>query len=434
MPKSATNARQPADRLNRAGTVAEHDVDVRGRPRRDGQRGAAAARAARRARRSGSSASRPATTAAPRTAAPASSGSAISSIRPTCRCCAGPTSSGASSRRRRGRKLMHITGIAEIGPPDGTRRARARCSRRARTGCRTRCSTRGETDAAVSGLSTCRTDYVGVFQPDGGFLAVEPAIEAQLALATAAGAEIRTGETRARGRRRARTAFGSKPIAHASRPRSRDRRRRAVGEASCLPELAAARDAPGHGLVRAARSDAVRGRPLPGVPAREPARRALRLSAARQPGVKIAKHHHRDETVDPGRDRPRVSAADEALIRARARRSHSRRRTAALIAAKTCLYTVTPDDDFIIDRAAGRAERHRRLALLRPRLQVRAGDRRNPGRSRDSRARRGTTFRVSAWTDSDDRSPSAHGFWNGQGPDPGTIIPHRRPCLPGGAS
>ena len=37
-----------------------------------------------------------------------------------------------------------------------------------------------------------------------------------------------------------------------------------------------------HGLVRAARAGAVRGRPLPGVPARKPARRPLRLSAARR--------------------------------------------------------------------------------------------------------------------------------------------------------
>ena len=33
-------------------------------------------------------------------------------------------------------------------------------------------------------------------------------------------------------------------------------------------------------------------------------------------GVKVAKHHHRDEAVDPDRYDRRVSADDEALIRA----------------------------------------------------------------------------------------------------------------------
>jgi len=37
-------------------------------------------------------------------------------------------------------------------------------------------------------------DHVAVVQPDGGFLAAEPSIHAMLALAQAAGAELRTGE------------------------------------------------------------------------------------------------------------------------------------------------------------------------------------------------------------------------------------------------
>src|SRR5262249_37230027 len=37
--------------------------------------------------------------------------------------------------------------------------------------------------------------FVGVFQPDGGILHAEAAIHAQIALATAGGAEIRTGDT-----------------------------------------------------------------------------------------------------------------------------------------------------------------------------------------------------------------------------------------------
>ncbi len=99
-------------------------------------------------------------------------------------------------------------------------------------------------------------------------------------------------------------------------------------------------------------------------------------------GVKIAKHHHRDETVDPDRHDRTVRADDEALIR-NALAEHIPAANGRMLAAKTCLYTMTPDGDFIIDRLPGQ---HRgRLALLRPRLQVRAGDRRNPRRPGDER-------------------------------------------------
>ena len=103
--------------------------------------------------------------------------------------------------------------------------------------------------------------------------------------------------------------------------------------------------------------------------------------------VKVARHHHADETVDPDRFDRAVSAADEALIRA-ALADHIPAANGPLAAAKTCLYTVTPDRDFLIDRLPGAREYHRRLALLRPRLQIRPGGRRNPGRSGDRRRHR----------------------------------------------
>ena len=59
-------------------------------------------------------------------------------------------------------------------------------------------------------------------------------------------------------------------------------------------------------------------------------------------GVKVAKHHTSDETVDPERYDRTVSADDEALIRA-GHRAHSGRQRAAASRAKTCLYTMTPD-------------------------------------------------------------------------------------------
>jgi sarcosine oxidase len=68
--------------------------------------------------------------------------------------------------------------------------------------------------------------------------------------------------------------------------------------------------------------------------------------------VKVAKHHHADEAVDPDRYERAVSAVDEALIRD-AIADHIPAANGRIAAAKTCLYTVTPDGDFIIDRMPG---------------------------------------------------------------------------------
>jgi sarcosine oxidase len=68
--------------------------------------------------------------------------------------------------------------------------------------------------------------------------------------------------------------------------------------------------------------------------------------------VKIAKHHHLDETVDPDTVNRSVSSQDEAAVRA-AVTEHIPAADGRLARAKTCLYTVTPDHDFIIDFAPG---------------------------------------------------------------------------------
>jgi sarcosine oxidase len=71
--------------------------------------------------------------------------------------------------------------------------------------------------------------------------------------------------------------------------------------------------------------------------------------------IKIAKHHHRDETVDPDRVDRAVSSADQALIHA-AVAAHIPAANGRLTAAKTCLYTMTPDGDFLIDCVPGAPE------------------------------------------------------------------------------
>jgi sarcosine oxidase len=71
--------------------------------------------------------------------------------------------------------------------------------------------------------------------------------------------------------------------------------------------------------------------------------------------VKVAKHHHLDEAVDPDLYDRAVSATDETVIRL-ALKAHLPDADGRLLAAQTCLYTMTPDGDFILDRLPGCAQ------------------------------------------------------------------------------
>ena len=249
-----------------------------------------------------------------------------------------------------GRKLLHITGIAEIGPPDGTVVPGTLLASR----------THGlphevlKAQAVMERFPAFRipSDYVGVVQPDGGFVTPEPAIEAQVALAKAAGAEIRTGtkvDSIERGSNGVRLAIGQDSV-------EADKVIVSAGPwvKQLLPDLPVP--------LRVTRQVLAWFQPLD---------RAL-FAAGLFPvfllenrhgvhygfpphgaeTVKIAKHYHADEAVEPdGYDRS-VSAADEAMIRA-AVADHIPPANGKLVTAKTCLYTVTPDGDFIIDRLPG---------------------------------------------------------------------------------
>ncbi len=243
------------------------------------------------------------------------------------------------------KKLMHITGIVEIGPPDGT------VAPGTLLASRTHALPHEvlEADEVMRRFPAFRIpgDYMGVVQPDGGFLLPETAIAAQIELAKAAGAELRTGTTvSAVKQRRAgvRVRIGWRSIDAAT------------------------------GIVCAGPWTK---RLCPTLPLRvtrqvmawfEP-RDPAPFSGGRFPvfllesrhgvhygfpphgglGVKIAKHHHRDETVDPDTYDRAIAPIDEAQIRP-VLADHIPAANGRLAAAKSCLYTMTPDGDFIIDR------------------------------------------------------------------------------------
>jgi len=252
--------------------------------------------------------------------------------------------------RQSGQSLLHITGIIELGAPDGTLVAGTLRSSRAH----------GLAHEVLDAAGITRrfpalrapAGFIGVFQPEGGILAAEPAIHAQLALAKAAGAETRTSETV-----------------------------RAIE-----PKAGGVRIVTDTGLIEAGQAIVAAGpwlkKLLPDfpVPVRvtrqvlgwfEPVDPAIfgrdrcpvfmienadgifyGFPAGPKPGIKFAKHHHEDETADPAaRVRP-MSGADEALLRA-ALAAHLPAANGKLLDATTCLYTMAPDGDFILDRLPG---------------------------------------------------------------------------------
>ncbi len=249
-----------------------------------------------------------------------------------------------------GRKLMRITGIVEIGMPIGP-------------------LVRGTLAAVrehdlqheiLDGHETMRRfpafripgDFVGVLQPDGGFLAAETAVEVLVSMARASNAEIRTGVR----------VLSVAPDGGGVRIKTSggeiEARSAIVAAGHWLTELIPDLPAP----LRATREVMAWFKPrdpAPFAPGSFPvfileSRHGMHYGFPMSPAgtIKIAKHHHHNETVFPGDPLRPANEADEALIRS-AIVSHIPAADGPLVTAKTCVYTMTPDHDFIIDRLPG---------------------------------------------------------------------------------
>ena len=244
------------------------------------------------------------------------------------------------------RALMRITGIAEIGPADG----------RLVTGTLAAARTHDLPHEVLGAAQLMRcfpafrltADSTAVFQPDGGFLHAEGGVLAQIEVARAAGADLRAEEivraVEPRGNRVrvvtdrdgletdiaivAAGPWTTKLLPHLALPLRVTRQVVAwfepTGPADFAPE-----NFPVF-MIETARGIHY-GFPLDGV------------------GVKFAKHHHADEAVDPDTCEGNVSAADLDLIRP-VLAEHLPAANGRLLEAATCLYTMTPDGHFLIDR------------------------------------------------------------------------------------
>jgi sarcosine oxidase len=248
-----------------------------------------------------------------------------------------------------GQPLLHVTGVLEVGPPDGTLVRGTLASIRAHALPHEVLAARDLTQRFPA--FRVPADFVAVLQPDGGYLAAEPSIHALLALAQREGAEIRRGETiraimpRAGGVRVVtdRAAIEAPAAIVALGPFLK----------AVLPELPAP--------IRVTRQVMAWLRPNDFLLV-EPERLPVFLIESRHgihygfpfggSTIKVAKHHHADQAVDPESYDRTVTAEDERLIRA-AIAEYLPAANGTLIEARTCLYTMTPDGDFIIDRLPG---------------------------------------------------------------------------------
>ncbi len=250
------------------------------------------------------------------------------------------------------RALLHVTGIVEIGPPNSALiEGTLACAR-----------VHGLRHEVLAAPELMRrfpafrvpADYIAVVQPDGGILEAEACIAAQLALASEAGAEIHSGES-------VRAVESCADHVRVVTDRGSIDAGAAIIAAgpwvrSLLPGLAAplrvTREVMGWFEPTDARLFSPDHVPVFIVESRHGMHYGIPPRGNIQAGIKVAKHHHRGETVDPdGYDRT-VSAEDEALIRA-ALADHLPAANGRLLAAKTCLYTMTPDGHFLIDRLPG---------------------------------------------------------------------------------
>lgn len=251
-----------------------------------------------------------------------------------------------------GRKLLNITGVIEIGAP-GSMLIKGTLD-----SARQHALTHEvlDADTLMRRFPAFRVppEFVAVLQPDGGFLMAEAAIHTLVGLAEAAGAQIRLGETVREVKSRADSArvetdhgcidTGSVVIAAGA------------WAPSLLPALP---------VLRVTRQVLAWFAPLDGDLFMRDRFPVFLLESLRgmhygfpvigNSGLKIAKHHHLDETVDPDDYNRTLSIEDEAAIRD-AIADYLPAANGPLLSAKTCLYTMSSDGDFIVDQLPGKPQ------------------------------------------------------------------------------
>jgi sarcosine oxidase len=246
-------------------------------------------------------------------------------------------------------KLLHITGIAEIGAPTGDVVRGTRTGANADVPCE-----------VLDAASLMRRypafkipqSFVAVFQPDGGFIEAERALAANIAVAKERGAAVRTGEKVIA----VEPAGTGVSVVTDRGAIAADVAIVAAGSwlSGLFPELRlplmVTRQVVGWFEPQQPEQFAA-GR-FPAFMFESEYGQHYGFPAYGNKGIKFAKHHHLGEAVHADSYKRTVSAEDEAAIRAPLEQ-YLPAANGPLRAAETCLYTMTPDSTFIIDHVPG---------------------------------------------------------------------------------
>jgi sarcosine oxidase len=246
-------------------------------------------------------------------------------------------------------KLLHITGIVEIGPPTGEVVRGTRAGANADLSCE-----------VLDAASLMRRypvfkiphSFVAIFQPDGGFIEASAVLAANIAVAKERGAAVRTGER----------VIAVEP-AGAGVSVVTDRGTIAADFAivaagpwlsGLFPELRLSMTVTRQvvGWFESRQPEQFAADHFPAFMFESEYGQHYGFPAYGDKGIKFAKHHHLGETVHADSYKRTVLAQDEAAIRA-PMAQYLPAANGPLRAAETCLYTMTPDNTFIIDRVPG---------------------------------------------------------------------------------
>ena len=246
-----------------------------------------------------------------------------------------------------GASLLTVTGIVEIGAPDSALVRGTLASSQLH---------RLPHDILDAAQTMARfpafrlpADYVGVFQPDAGYLNAERAVAAQIAAAQAAGAKVNMNcrvlalEPSPRGVRvvtSGETVEAGQVIVAAG-----------PWLKTLLPNLAAPIRVTRQvlGWFKPQDDASFAGGRFPVFLFESPHSVHYGFPPNAAGNLKISKHHHLDETTDTESCDRVVSPRDESAIRDFVA-DYLPDANGPMVEAKTCLYTMTPDGDFIIDR------------------------------------------------------------------------------------
>lgn len=197
------------------------------------------------------------------------------------------------------------------------------------------------------------SDMIAVYQPDGGFVLSERTIVAHVAAAQTLGAEVRAREPALRWE-----GGGDGVRVHTPRGEyAADRLVITAGPwaAGLVPALARAAVPERQVLLWAQplRPEYFRLGAFPVFNLEGPEGRFYGFPIYSVPGFKIGKYHHRGGHTDAGTVDREIHPEDEAVLREGIRR-YFPDADGPTMAMKTCLFTNSPDEHFILDRLPGR--------------------------------------------------------------------------------